>query len=47
MCRGEGGGVQHQNQLQPVTVHGSQWSILTHIPTICHDDLRRMATTAA
>lgn len=35
--------LQYQNQFQPVTVHGFQWSILTHIPTICHDDWRRMA----
>lgn len=43
--REEGGGVafQYQNQFQTVTVHGSQWSMATHIPTICHVDSRRMA----
>lgn len=35
--------LQYQNQFQSVTLHGFQWSILTHIPTICHDDLKRMA----
>lgn len=35
--------LQSQSQFQPVTVHAFQWSILTRIPTIRHDDLRRMA----